>query len=117
MRAHQLVVDHEAHVVEAQLFDLGDLVRSAEAIEEMQERNARLQGRGVRDQRHVHGFLHRIGRQQRKAGRPDRHGVLMIAKDRQRLRRNGAGSHVNDRRGQLARDLVHVGNHQQQALR
>ena len=41
----------------------------------------------------------------------------MVAEDRERLRGDRAGGDVEHRRGQLARDLVHVGNHQEQALR
>ncbi len=41
MRFDQLVVDHEAQVVVFEPLDLRQLVRSAEAVEEMQERNPR----------------------------------------------------------------------------
>ena len=37
---HQLVVDHRPHVVDGQLLDLVDLVRGAEAVEEVDERHA-----------------------------------------------------------------------------
>ena len=96
MGAYQIVVDHGLHVVEAELFDLGNFVRGAEAVEEMQEGNARFQRRGVRDQRQVHGFLYRVGRQQGKSGGADGHGVLVVAEDRQRLGGEGAGGNVND---------------------
>ena len=42
--ADQFVIDHGAQVIVSQLFDLVDLVRGAEAVEEVQERDARLQG-------------------------------------------------------------------------
>ena len=45
------------------------------------------------------------------------HGILVIAEDGQGLRGYGARGNVNHRRGQFARDLVHVGDHQQQTLR
>ena len=117
MGVHQFVVDHGAHVVKAQLFNLGDFVRGAESVEEMQEGNARLQRRGMRDQRQVHRLLHRVRRQQRKSGGTHRHRILVIAEDGQRLGGDRARGNVNDRAGQLARNLVHVGDHQQQALR
>ena len=41
----------------------------------------------------------------------------MVAEDRQRMRRQGAGGNVEDGRRQFAGDLVHVRDHQQQALR
>ena len=45
------------------------------------------------------------------------HDIGMIAKDRERLGGQGAGGNMEDGRGQLAGDLEHVGDHQQQALR
>ncbi len=115
--AHQIVVNHGAHVVQAELFNLGNFVRGAEAIEEMQEGNARLQRRGVRDQRQVHRLLHGVRGEQRKSSLASGHGILVIAEDGQGLRGYGARGNVNHRRGQFTRDLVHVGDHQQQTLR
>ena len=45
------------------------------------------------------------------------HGIRVVAKDRQRLRGDRARGNMNHRRGEFARDLVHIGDHQQQALR
>ena len=42
---------------------------------EMDEWDARRQSRGLRDQRHIHGFLNRTGGHQGKAGRPRGHHV------------------------------------------
>ncbi len=64
----------------------------------------------------VHRFLYRIGRQQCEAGLAGGHRILVIAKNRQRLRRDRARGDVDHRRRQFARNLVHVGDHQQQAL-
>ena len=100
-----------------ELLDLGDFVRGAEAVEEMQERDARFQRGGLRDQRHVHDFLHRIRGQHAEAGGARGHHVAVVAEDRERLRGQRARRDVEHRRGQLAGDLVHVGDHQQQALR
>jgi hypothetical protein len=41
----------------------------------------------------------------------------MIAEDGKALRRQGAGRNMEDGGGQLAGDLVHIGDHQQEALR
>ena len=68
MRADQILVDHGAHVVGGELLDLGDFVRGAEAVEEMQEGDARFQGGGLGDERHVHHFLHRVRGQHAEAG-------------------------------------------------
>ncbi len=42
-------------------YDLGDLVRSAKAVEKVEHRNTPGQGRGRGDGRHVLRFLYRIG--------------------------------------------------------
>ena len=42
---------------------LATLVRGAEAVEEMQERDARFQRRGLRDQREILRLLHRVAEQ------------------------------------------------------
>ena len=114
---HQLVVDHRADVVVAELLDLGDLVAGAEAVEEVDEGDACLQRGGLADQGEVHDLLHRVAAQHRPAGLAHAHHVAVVAEDRQALRGQAAGRHVEDGRRQLAGDLVHVGDHQQQALR
>src|SRR5664279_4284007 len=61
-------------------------MRGAEAIEEMQEGYARLQRRGVRNQRQVHRLLHRVRRQQGESSLASGHGIRVIAEDGQGLR-------------------------------
>ena len=117
MRQHQIVVDHRPDFAIGQQSELVDLMRGAEAVEEMDEGHPRLQRGRLGDQRHVVRFLHRTGRQQAEAGGADRHHVLMVAEDRQALGRQRAGGDVEHRRGQLAGDLVHVGDHQHEPLR
>ena len=97
--------------------DLLNLVRGAESVEEVQERHAGLQRHEVRDARQVHHLLHGRGGQHGEARLPGGHHVLMVAEDRQRLRGQRAGRNVEDARQQLARNLVHIGDHQQQTLR
>ena len=53
----------------------------------------------------------------REAGRAGGHHVAVVAENRERLRGQRPGRDVEHRGGQFARDLVHVGDHQQQALR
>ena len=89
--------------------DLVDLVRGAEPVEEVQEWDPRLERRGVGDEREVLGFLHRRGAEHREAGRPRSHHVAVIAEDRQRVGRHGAGRDVHHERRQLTCDLEHVG--------
>jgi hypothetical protein len=73
--------------------------------------------RGVRDQGEVVRLLHRVAAQQGAAGGAAGHDVRVIAEDRQALGGERAGAHVQGQRQQFARDLVEIGNHQQQALR
>ena len=96
--------------------DLLDLMAGAEAVEEVQERHGSLDGGQVRHQRHVGRLLHGVGGQHRKAGLAAGHDVAVIAKDVQRVIRQRARGDVEHARHQLAGDLVHVRDHQQQTL-
>ena len=53
----ELVIDHGAENVVGEGQNLGDFMRSAEAIEEMNERNARLERGDLRNQGEVVNFL------------------------------------------------------------
>jgi hypothetical protein len=114
--ADELVGDHLAHHVEGELLDLGDLVGGAEAVEEVEEGHPRLEGGGVGDEGHVHGFLHVVRGQEGPAGHAGGHDVLMVPVDGQGVGGDGAGGDVEDRRGALAGDLVHVRDHEEEAL-
>ncbi len=57
---YQIVVDHRSQVVLCQNLDLADLVRGAETVEDVEERNAGLEGACLRDQGQVHDFLNRV---------------------------------------------------------
>ena len=113
----QILVDHGAHVVGGKLLDLGDFVRGAEAIEEVHEGEARFEGGGLGDQRHIHDFLHGVRGEHAEPGGARAHHVAVVAEDGESLRGKGAGGDVEDRAGEFAGDLVHVGDHQQQTLR
>ncbi len=117
MRHHQVVVDHGPDVVVDQLLDLGDLVAGAEAVEEVDERHPRFERSGLTDQGEVHDLLHGVAAQHGPAGLAGPHHVAVVAEDRQPLRGQAASRYMEDRRRQFAGDLVHVGDHQQQALR
>ena len=88
----------------------------AETVKEVQERDARLQRRRLGDGGEVLGFLDRAGGEQRPACLADGHHILVVAVNGQGMGRDGACSNMEDRAGQFAGDLVHVGDHQQQAL-
>ena len=113
----QIVVDHRPDLGVREQRDLVDLVRGPKAVEEVDERHSRLEGRGLRDQCQIVRFLDRARAELGKTRGPGRHHVRMVAEDRERLGGDRARRDVKDRGRELARDLVHVGDHQQQALR
>ena len=97
--------------------DLLNLVRGAESVEEVQERHAGLQRHEVGNAREVHDLLYGRGGQHGEARLAGSHDILMVTEDRQRLGGQRTRRDMEDAREQLARDLVHVGDHQQQTLR
>ena len=113
---HQVVRHHGAHHVVADDPDLVDLVRGAEPVEEVHERHPRLQRGGVGDQGEVLRLLHGRRAEHRPTGHPGAHHVGVVTEDRQRMRGQCAGGDVDHARRELAGDLVHVGEHQEQAL-
>ncbi len=117
MASHELLGHERAQVVVGQELDRVQLVRGSEPVEEVQERHARPQRRGLCDQRQVVGLLDGCRGEQRESRLPGRHDVRVVAEDRQALCGQRAGGDVQHRRRQLAGDLVHVRDHQQQALR
>ena len=110
---------HVAHVLEVLVVPHGDfldLVAGAETIEEVEERNLALKSGEVRHRGEVHDFLDVALGEHGKAGLTTRHDVGVIAKDVERLGSHGTSGHVENRGKALAGNLVHVGDHQQQAL-
>ena len=113
---NRLLVDHGPDIVDRQLLDLVHFVRRAKAIEEVKKRDARRERGGLGHQRKVVRFLNRVGGQHGPPRASHGHHVAVIAKNRKCMRRQGAGRDVKHGRRQFARDLEHVGDHQQQAL-
>ncbi len=113
----QRVVIHQLGVlVVGQHVDLLDLVAGAEAVEEMQERDAGLDGTQMCHSGQVSGLLHTAAGQHGKAGLTAVHHVGVIAEDRERMGAHGTGGHVQHAGQALAGDTVHGGDHQHQAL-
>ncbi len=110
-------VDHLGQIVIIPDGDLLDLVRGTEAVKEVQERNAALDGGQMRHRGQIHNFLHVALSEHGKAGLAAGHDVGLIAENGQRVRRERAGRHVEHGREQLTCHLVHVRDHEQQALR
>ena len=113
---HELVRHEGAQFVVGNLGERVELVRGAEPVEEMHERHARLERGAVRDGGHVVRLLHARGAQHRDAGLAHGHDVLVVTEDAEALCGQGARGDVEHRRRELARDAVHVRDHQQQAL-
>ena len=117
MRPHRILVDHGAEMGILDQAQLVHLMGGAEAIEEMHERNTPRQRGRLGNQRQVMGFLHGGRSQLGEPGAAHRRDIGMIAEDRQTLGGQRPGRDMKHRRRQLAGDLVHVGDHEQQALR
>ena len=64
----------------------------------------------------VHDLLRRGGGQQGKASAADTHHVGVVSEDGQGVGGESAGGDMEHARQHLAGDLVHIGDHQQQAL-
>ena len=96
--------------------DLLDLVRRAEAVEEVDERHAALDGDEMCDDREVHDLLDaRLG-EHGAARLACGHDILVVAEDVQGVGSECARGDVKDARQQLAGYLVEIRDHQQEAL-
>mmetsp|Transcript_4104 Transcript_4104/g.6021 ORF Transcript_4104/g.6021 Transcript_4104/m.6021 type:complete len:587 (+) Transcript_4104:4359-6119(+) len=103
-----LVVDH---------LDLVHLVAGAETIEEVHHRHASLHGGEVRHKRLIHNHLGALRAEHNPTRSPGRHDVRVVAEDVESMRAKSARRHVQNARQELARDLVHVGDHEHETLR
>ena len=115
-RFNSVHVAHFLQVLVVPNLDLLDLVGGTEAVKEVDERNAGLDGRQMRNRTQVHNFL-RVGLSQHgETGLAAGHNVGLIAEDVQRMGRYRTRRNMEYAGQQLACDLVHVRDHQQQAL-
>ena len=92
-------------------------MRGTEAVEEVDERHATLDGSQMRHRRQIHDFLRVSLRQHGKAGLTAGIHVGVIAEDVQRVRCHAARGNMEHGGEQLARYFVHVRDHQQKTLR
>ena len=99
----EIVVIHNLYLL--------DLVRSSESVEEMQERNSRLDRREMRHAAQVHNLLDAVGSQHSETCLTTSHNVLMVAEDVEGVSRQSSRAYVEYRREQLARDLIHIRYH------
>src|SRR5512145_2049609 len=103
MSTDQVIVHEGAELFIRQLEDLIYLMRGTESVEEMEEWNARLERCRLCNRRKVVGFLHGAGGQQCPTRLADRHHILVIAVDREGVRRDRARGDMEDRAGKFAR--------------
>ena len=106
-RLELVVIDH---------FDLGNLVRSSETVEEMQERHSGFQRSEMSDEREVHNFLNGVGAQHRKSSLTARHNVAVVAENVQSVISESACADVENAGGKFTRYLIHIGDHQKKTL-
>ncbi|OPZ60770.1 MAG: hypothetical protein BWY87_00264 [Deltaproteobacteria bacterium ADurb.Bin510] len=112
-----LLVDQLGQFLVGNGLDLLDFVRASETVEEVQEGQPAFKCNQVRDAGDVHDLLDAAAGQHAETGLAGRVDVGVVAEDRERVGRQRAGADMQHAGQQFARDLVHVGNHQQQALR
>ena len=109
-------VNHLGQIVIVPDLDLLDLVRGPEAVEEVDKGHPALDGGQVGHSAQIHDLLHAALGQHGKAGLAAGHHVGVITEDVQALGGHGTGGDVEHARQQLTGDLVHIGDHEEQAL-
>ena len=114
----QRVVVHQLGVlVVGQHVDLLDLVAGTEAVEEVQERDAGLDGTKMCHSGQICRLLDAAAGQHGKARLPAVHHVGVVAENGERMGAHGTGRHVQHAGQTLAGDAVQGGDHQHQTLR
>ena len=111
------LVQHGTQVVVGEQRELGNLVGGAEAVEEVDEGHAGAVTGDVRHEGEVVGFLAGIAAQQGATGGAAGHDILVVAEDRESLGGECPRAHMDREGEEFARDLVEVGDHQQETLR
>ena len=92
------------------------LMRCTETVKEIEERYAGLDGGKMCHTRQIHYFLYGTFRQHGKSGLPTCHHILMVTEDTEHMAGQRACRYMKDGRKQFSCNLIHVRNHQQQAL-
>ena len=112
-----VLVKEGGESVAVDFLNLLNLMRGAETVKEVDEGDAALDGGEVGDTGQIHYLLYRTFGEHGEAGLTARHDVLVVAEDAEGVAGEGAGRDVENAWQQLAGNLVHIWNHQQQALR
>ena len=112
-----LAVKERSQVFLIYHFYLLNFVRCTETVEEVHEGYTAFDCRKVSHTGEVHNFLNRAFCQHGETGLTNRHHVLMVTEDAERMRSDGTSRNMEYAGEQFTCNLVHIGNHQQQALR
>ena len=110
------LVDQGPQLFGSRYFDGVQLMAGAEAIEEVQERHAGRERRGMGHGRHIGRFLHGTGAEHGEARGAGGHDIAVITEDAEGMGGQCPGCDVDDGGCQFAGDLEHLRQHQQQAL-
>ena len=110
-------VEHIAEVLIIPCLDLLDLVRGAEAVEEMEERHTALDSCQMSHSSEVHTFLRIVGAEHSVTCLTAGVNVGMIAKNGKSVECQRTCRNMDNAGEQLTGHLVHVRNHKEQALR
>ena len=113
----RIPVEEFRKIVKVDDFDLLNLMRRAETVEEVDERHAALDGDEMRDSGEIHDLLHARLTQHRTARLTRCHDIALIAENIEGGSRQSTGAHMEDTGKELAGNLVEVRDHQQEALR
>ncbi|MPM48231.1 hypothetical protein SDC9_94955 [bioreactor metagenome] len=110
-------INQRPHILVIQCFDLLNLVGGTEAVKEMHKRKSCADCRQMRNGAEVHNLLSAGRSQHGKAGHTAAHNVGVITENGQCMGRQRSCRNMEHAREELACNLVHIRNHQQQALR
>ena len=112
-----ILIQHFTQFIVIPDFDLLQLVRGAETVEEVEEGNSSLDACKVSNCAQVHYFLGAVGAEHSVTGAAAAHNVGVVAEDGKGMGSQSAGGNVDNAGLLFAGDLIHVGDHQQQTLR
>ena len=96
--------------------DLLNLVRGTETVKEVNERNAPLDRNEMRNRSEIHDLLHARLCEHSDTRLACRHDVLMVTENVQRGCCDCTCADMEHARQELARDLIHIRNHEQKPL-
>ena len=113
----RIPIEHVSQIGIIPFLDLLDLVRGAEAVEEVQEGHSALDGGQVSDGGEIHTFLRIVGAEHRVARLTAGVYVGVVAEDGKRVAGERTGGYMDHARQQLACHFVHIRDHQEQTLR